>query len=208
MIFIFALCFISIVWAKSTIPSQVHIALAGNDVEGNADRMAISWFTESVTLTTTVKYGTASGTYSSSAKGTISTYYTTFHHHAVLSALKPSTKYYYIVGDEIGGFSEEYQFTSAPLSSKFSGEFSFLTFGDLGLHHGDSSTSFIKSMKDSVNLIWHAGDIGYADDAFLHPDCLVNFCYENVYNDYMNSAEEWSSQIPYMVLPGNHEAGK
>ena len=32
------------------------------------------------------------------------------------------------------------------------------------------------SVKDSIDLVWHTGDVGYADDAFLHKDCFVHFC--------------------------------
>lgn len=62
----------------------------------------------------------------------------------------------------------------------------------------------IVSLKDKLDMIFHAGDIGYADDAFLiNP---LHMTYENVYNGYMNWFQNVSTNIPYMVTPGNHES--
>lgn len=55
-----------------------------------------------------------------------------------------------------------------------------------------------------MNFVWHLGDISYADDDFLeHP---LQFGYERIWNDYMNSVQPFAAYAPYMVLPGNHEA--
>ena len=62
-------------------------------------------------------------------------------------------------------------------------------------------------IKDTVNLVWHAGDVGYADDSFLHVGCATDFCYEDTFDTYMKNVQPWASQLPYMVTPGNHEAG-
>jgi hypothetical protein len=45
-------------------------------------------------------------------------------------------------------------------------------FGDLGVANGEASIAFMNDIasKDEVKLIWHGGDISYADDSFLvHP---------------------------------------
>merc|ERR1711871_725535 len=55
-----------------------------------------------------------------------------------------------------------------------------------------------------VDLFWHLGDIGYADDAFLHD--IVGFEYEQVYNGFMHWIENITSAKPYMVAVGNHES--
>jgi hypothetical protein len=57
-------------------------------------------------------------------------------------------------------------------------------------------------MKDNVNLVWHGGDVSYADDSFLHAGCLFEFCYEKAFDNYMNAIEPWAATIPYMVAPG------
>ena len=56
-------------------PSQVHIALAGVDKDGNPNGMAIGWQTANDTKTTVVKYGTTSGKYDFSAEGSSAAYY-------------------------------------------------------------------------------------------------------------------------------------
>eukprot|EP01038_Epipyxis_sp_PR26KG_P011236 gene11236-15077_t len=187
-------------------PTQVHIALAGQGQESISNTMAVSWNTIKNTASSVVKYGLTTGQYTESSTGTSRAYYETFNHHVVLNELSPNTKYYYVVGDETGGFSKEYSFVSAPLSSALRGNFSFFVFGDLGVTNGDPSTQYINNNKDSVNLIWHAGDVGYADDSFLHLGCAVQFCYEDTFDTYLNNVEPWASEKPYMVAVGNHEA--
>jgi hypothetical protein len=49
-----------------------------------------------------------------------------------LGALQPETTYYYIAGDSEGGYSKEFTFTSAPLSSTNVKNFTFAVFADLG----------------------------------------------------------------------------
>lgn len=192
----------------TNIPSQIHVALAGSDSDGNSNKFAVSWNTVNQTPTSTVKYGTSSGSYSASSAGSSSAYYETYNHHVVLNTLSPDTQYFYIVGDDVEGWSTEFTFRSAPLASALRGNFSFLVYGDLGVVNGDPTKDYINTQKDSVKLIWHAGDASYADDSFLHKGCVTKFCYEDTLDDYMNGIQEWASQVPYMVTPGNHEAGE
>ena len=67
--------------------------------------------------------------YAFQSNGKCSSYYETFNHHVVLDTLLPSQTYYYMVGDERDGWSEELTFKSAPSEFK---PFSFAVFGDLG----------------------------------------------------------------------------
>lgn len=206
-IFYYLKLIISIDTTATTAPREVHIALAGNDVNGNSNKMAISWNTIDQTTTSIVKYGLTSGNYNMKSSGSSSAYYETFNHHVVLNELQPATTYYYVVGDEEqGGYSKEFEFQSAPLSSTLRGNFSFIIYGDLGVYNGDPTKDYINSIKNDVNLIWHAGDISYADDSFLHAGCVTKFCYEDTLDTYMSNIESWASKLPYMVTPGNHEA--
>mmetsp|Transcript_11527 Transcript_11527/g.18813 ORF Transcript_11527/g.18813 Transcript_11527/m.18813 type:complete len:475 (+) Transcript_11527:44-1468(+) len=186
----------------STLPSQVHIALAGQSSQG----MAISWSTVVNTATSTVEYGTESGNLEYSATGTSTAYWETLHHHVVIDQLTPSTTYYYRVGDAAGGFSGEFKFKSAPISTRDM-KLNFAVYGDLGLVKGDSSLALLKDWteKEAVELVWHGGDVSYADDAFTHKDCVMKFCYEDTYDAFMNAVEPVASAIPYMTVPGNHE---
>lgn len=204
-IFLVLLGLISLIFATD-IPSQVHIALAGKTADGDSNGMAVTWHTFEETKTSIVKFGTKSGEYTSQVSGTASVYYQTFNHHAVLSDLAPETKYYYIVGDEATNvWSKEYTFTSASLN-KDTRNFSFFVFGDLGVVNGEETAKYINDNINDVSLVWHAGDVSYADDSFLHKGCVFKFCYEDTINQYLERVEPWASKVPYMVLPGNHEA--
>lgn len=200
--------------AYSDVPTQIHIALAGRASSGDADGMAVSWNTKHRTTSSTVRYGRRPGVYTERATGSASAYYETYNHHVVLPSLLPGTRYYYTVGDELGGWSEEQSFTSAPAASELRGNFSFFVFGDLGVVNGEHSLEYLRTHTDrnkdpdNAALIWHAGDVSYADDSFLHKDCVLRFCYEDVLDDYLRRTESFASAVPYMVTPGNHEAGE
>jgi acid phosphatase type 7 len=206
--FIISLSVLAIVAAAGDLPSQVHIALAGKSATGDSNSMAVSWNTKHQTLTSTVKYGTQSGKYVSRSTGSASAYYQSFNHHVVLGELQPAKSYYYVVGDEVSGWSEELTFRSAHTSSELRGNYSFLVFGDLGVVNGGPSTDYLNAHRDDISLVWHAGDVSYADDSFLHPDCVFKFCYEDTFDKYMNMVQPVASTVPYMTTPGNHEAGE
>lgn len=116
--------------------------------------------------------------------------------------LSPSSDYFYIVGDEEGGWSSELQFKSAPLATRRRSGMSFAVFADLGSVNGEPTINYVDSIKDKIDLVWHGGDVSYADDSFLHVGCLTKFCYEEAYNKYMNMIQSWASKVPYMVAPG------
>lgn len=199
------LSIISTTGNTNTTPSQIHIALAGNDAVGNSNKITISYQTVTQTATSTVKYGTASGVYDYTATGSSSTYYETFNHHITTDVLIPDTKYYYIVGDdESNSWSDENSFMSPKADLK--GGFSFAVFADMGVRNGQFSNDYLSTIKNNISLVWHGGDVGYADDSFLHSGCYLKFCYEDVFNEYMTSIQSWAASVPYLVLPGNHEA--
>ena len=65
-------------------------------------------------------------------------------------------------------------------------------------------TQWLSTVKDDISLIWHAGDVGYADDSFLHAGCMAHFCYEKVWDEYMAQMQEAAgvASIPWMVCLG------
>lgn len=90
-----------------------------------------SYFTIEYTETSTVRYGTSSKNYTQEARGYANNYLKSddddvvfFNHHVLIQSLQPcifspfynieATQYFYRVGDANGGFSEEYNFTTAP----------------------------------------------------------------------------------------------
>ena len=126
----------------------------------------------------------------------------------VLPKLEADTEYFYIVGDEEGGWSKEYSAKTAPFSENLRGNFSIAVFADLGIHNGEATTAYVNKIvgNDEVKLVWQGGDVGYADDSFLHKDCAFKFCYEETWDNYMQSIEPFASKVPYMVAVGNHVA--
>jgi hypothetical protein len=203
----FGLVVLSLILAISVatdIPTQIHIAFAGRSSNGDPSTMAVSWNTKKQTLTSTVKYGIQSKQYAEVATGFSSSYYESFNHHVVLNTLTPGSTYYYIVGDDKEGWSEEFTFVSTKPNSELHGNFSFFIFGDLGLTNGDPTNTYINANKENVDLIWHAGDVSYADDSFLHPDCVFKFCYEETFDSYMELIKPWASKLPVMTTPGKN----
>jgi phosphodiesterase/alkaline phosphatase D-like protein len=172
----------------STTPEQVHIALTGKPEE-----MSIMWATQSSTKTTTVKYSTNSANLTLTTTGSSSRYLRSpYIHAAKLVSLQKDTKYYYQVGDEIGGWSQVFSFhtesDSLPLV--------FAVIGD----HGTSSNSQMVfdtmvefDKKQSYKFLVHAGDLSYADGL------------ESRWDTWGNMIQPLSSHVPWMVAAGNHE---
>lgn len=53
-------------------------------------------------------------------------------------------------------------------------------------------------------MVWHVGDVGYADDAVFHSiKTALQFEYEGAYNGYMNWMQNITATMPYHVLPGD-----
>lgn len=71
------------------------------------------------------------------------------------------------------------------------------------MYNSYNTRAAIDRRYNEYELIWHLGDISYADDAFLHH--LTEFYYEKTWNEYMSWMENVTAYKPYMVLPGNHE---
>lgn len=206
MLLVLLIAFTGLCLCADTTPQQVHIALAGNDGKGNSNKVAISWQTVDSTSHSYVKYGVKSSVYTSTVEGKSSSYFATYDHHCITDELTPNTKYYYIVGSDETGWSSEKSFTSPPLSADLRENFSFMFYADLGVVNGDYSINYLAKTVDSYDLIFHGGDISYADDSFTHVGCFTEFCYEDVYNKYMNMIEPFASSKYYMTAPGNHEA--
>jgi hypothetical protein len=195
-LFIWAVCFPAFALSTGT-PEQIHVAFAGDAGTG----MTVSWATSGDGLSA-VSFGLSPTDLNHNATGSSKSYLSPlYHHHATLSDLTPSTTYYY----EISGSTSVLHFTTAAPSSN-SEEFSASVFGDWGYGkngHAIATRDALEKIKEDVKFVWHLGDIGYADDAFLHP---LGPKYETVYNDWMNWIQNITESKPYMVAPGNHES--
>jgi len=196
-------------------PQQIHIAMAGDS------GMRVAWFTNQTTQDSIVNYGLFD-TNEFSASGSAETYLENggSHHSVLLNGLKSGTKYSYTVGD--GETMSEVPDKSATR------DINLAVFGDMGYLDsvarpvgvlgsltmaGNWSATFsretLEKWKNSgeIDMVWHVGDVGYADDAVFHTlKTLVQFEYENAYNGYMDWIQNLTATMPYHVVPGNHES--
>ncbi|KAF0687049.1 Aste57867_21188 [Aphanomyces stellatus] len=196
-------------------PEQIHLAYAGKDA---GTGMTISWATRGVVQQPAVWVGrsdaklpvdkmrvAAASTKVYYAEGD----YVLYNHHAVVLGLAPHTQYDYLVGghDTFAAVSTRGRFRTARDATNAS--FSAVVFGDMGVVKSESTVGFLNapSTTQAFDLIWHIGDVSYADDSHEHPEFdPLEFTYELVFNQYMNLLAPAMTSLPYMVTVGNHEA--
>ncbi|CAB1116156.1 unnamed protein product [Ectocarpus sp. CCAP 1310/34] len=114
---------------------------------------------------------------------------------------------------EGGKWSGVSSFVTAPEPERWEGDgpwdrpVSVAVVGDLGLVNGGATFDRLHRLVEDgeVDFVLHLGDIGYADDAFLERPW--SFGYEDKWDAFMRRAShEFAAKVPYMVVPGNHEA--
>lgn len=130
-------------------------------------------------------------------------------HTAFLRDLWPNNKYFYKVGHilENGSYvwEKDRNFTAAP----FPGEDSLqqvIIFGDMGKGERDGSNEYnnfqpgslnstdrLVEDLDNIDLIFHIGDICYANG------------YVSQWDQFTEQVESLASHVPYMIASGNHE---
>lgn len=207
-------------------PQQIHLALAGRGADGAPTGVRVAWYTQDLPQSAAaVQYGVASGSLAERANATspprqyLKGY--GYHHVVDLLGLSPGQRYFYKVGSDAGQWSEEWSFRAAPAPAK-GNKVSMAVFGDwgyldskqrpmeitiAGLEKNWSATltrERLEALRGQLDMIWHLGDIGYADDAFGHH--AFSFDYEECYNGFMNWIQNLSATMPYMVSVGNHES--
>lgn len=191
----------------SMLPRQIHIALAGEH------GMRVAWKTRGKPVNASVYFSTNMNEDSGRiAPAERSIEYLKaqhghgYHHSATLRQLAPGTKYQYrIVCD---GVTSTIRTFSTP--AKNLKDATFLVLADMGYgEYGEAvaTRARMEALKSSADVVVHAGDLSYSDDSFDHADkCVLEFCYEAVYDDYMEWMENITDNKPYMVAVGNHES--
>jgi hypothetical protein len=171
----------------TTIPEQVHIAFG----EDPKSIMRIMWQTGIATQKRIVEYGT-SPSLGQSAEGIRPSYEyeTGALAEVTLRDLKPDVKYFYRVGDPIGGWSPVYSFRTAP---KRTSEFVFTAFGDHGVGP-DPAKNVQNIVREQPAFHLLLGDVSYAGGSN-----------QPVWDKYLRQIEPMASGIPYMSTLGNHE---
>jgi len=173
-------------------PEMAAIAFAG------VDGMAVTWYTESGTAGTIVKYGTASGSLDMTATGTAEAYADGHFHKVKLSGLENNKQYYYVCGSS-EGWSEERSFNTSRAPGDLA-NFTIIVVGDMGLSHAADTMAAMRTLQPETDWYLHIGDISYADDFYLRLDT-----YQNSWDKWQRDMEPVTSKSAYMVLPGNHE---
>lgn len=172
----FGFCFLGCIAATG--PEQVFVNY-GN----RTDQMFISWL-NTVNSAASVQYGLQSKQYTWSASSTSGNYSVAFYtsgfiHHAELTGLvllgfissfsrkfaaglKAGQVYYYRVGDDVAGWSQEYNFTAHPgVGPSMTAVFALI--GDLGqTEYSLTTIDHIQQRPDILSII-HVGDLSYAD---------------------------------------------
>lgn len=176
-------------------PTQLRLAFAG------PGGIAVSWTTASaLTNAPQVNYGASASELVSTATGNSHTYGTSYFHDVVIRNLEASTEYYYqVVADPSSTTSEILSFTTARAAGDAAHQH-ILLIGDMGITNSADTFNSINEFINETDWIYHIGDISYADDFILEFET-----YEGAWNIYQNKAESFTSVVPYMVLPGNHE---
>lgn len=88
-------------------------------------------------------------------------------HEATITNLEPGLTYTYRVGDEAGGWSAAYNFSTLPLRVGSVGRpLRIVQIGDMAYDNtSDATVADITALVEQglVDLVLHIGDIGYAD---------------------------------------------
>jgi hypothetical protein len=179
-------------------PIQHRIALT-------PDGMSVSWSTVgNIEHEPRIRYGKNPLTLDKEEKGETKHYdpSITWFHHVVLKKLERNTRYYWqvVTGDE-KVYSPIMSFETAPEVGEEK-PFRFAVYGDFGLGNFEPTMNSLRLIKDSFDLVWHIGDLAYADDYER-----LGMSYEEIQEQWMNdmSIGYWTD-LPYMFTPGNHEA--
>lgn len=196
-------------------PKQIRLALRPTG-------MTVSWATDGYfgdndTPEPQVAYGTSPIDLSSTSMIGFTSMYNPasvtnrFFHNVHLDELEPETTYFYCIKAStrcVRG-SNIMKFTTSPIARSSQQSINISVVGDLGLNdffNNANAENTIGTMEHYVNrsnFFIHLGDIAYAD--VYGP--IVNFSfYDYTWNLFQEKLAKVTSQLPYQVLPGNHDA--
>lgn len=193
ILFVFVTTDVSTEWGGQ--PEQVHLSW-----HGDSSQMWVTWVTMDLQFVneSLVEFGEDGLT--KAANGSIKAFVDggkekreIYVHRALMTGLKPDTRYFYHVGSR-RGWSNLFWFKSLPDGTDWTPRIA--VFGDLGNKNGISIAPLQEeSQKGHFDLLWHVGDLAY------------NLHYENgrVGDAFMKQMEPLAAYVPYQVVVGNHE---
>ena len=177
-------------------PSQIHLSVAGAG-EMSPTQMTVTWVTQDDTADVNVRYGYIDGQFDQAAVGSTRTYtqlgWVGSVHVATMTKLLPNMKYYYQVGGPNSGWSSTRSFTT--IDDVLPANFTFAIYGDMGAERNYSASNqdwinyaaTAAPPQDSINMVVHVGDVGYADG------------YEERWDLLFTEMEPAASSLPYMT---------
>jgi hypothetical protein len=192
-------------------PTQVHLALGNQN-----DQIYVSYVTFSNQTIPQCQYGLDPSALTFQVAGTSNTYKASdmcegkanrtgpgafidpgYMHTILLTDLRPSTIYYYRVGNDQDGWSQVYNFTNRP--STADDAIHLLAYGDMGVFPIQPGAQVTinrvtqKVLSNNISGVLHIGDISYAVGSGA------------LWESFMNQIEPTAARVPYMVGIGNHE---
>nr|XP_027200644.1 acid phosphatase type 7-like isoform X1 [Dermatophagoides pteronyssinus] len=193
LLIIFCYCFVNIVYGIK----QVHISLGTDETE-----MIVTWIKPNKhyyhsRFNASVYYGKSKTSLNQTVKAKSKyfkdgkTRYTTFR--ALMTKLKPGTKYYYRIKLD-SKKSSLFKFKTMKNDENFLPRFAI--YGDLGYRNAKSMPYLKKDVhKNLIDVIFHIGDFAYD----------LNSKNGRIGHKFMKLIEPIASKVPYMTCPGNHE---
>jgi predicted phosphodiesterase len=190
----------------ATTPRHVMLTYA-RDANGHASStsMIVTYATDIINspeelenykalVDTNVRWGTTAASLTQTAVGTSSNFaneaYRSQIHEAVMTGLTPDTKYFYQVGADAGGWSPVHSFTTK------SRDLTYAIYGDFGYVNSRITDQLNLQVGKVFDAVIHIGDMAYNLDTQM-----------GVYGDkFLDQIETVTTQVPYVTVPGNHEA--
>jgi len=200
----------SVTIEPKNIEEPVHIHLAFTD---RIDQMFVNYLTNSSQTLPSCQYGLDPSALTSTKTGTSITYkasdmceeiatITGPHnfidpgviHTVVMEDLRPSTTYYYRVGNDVDGWSSIYSFLTRPVDEDAT--VNIVAYGDMGATPAAQETiNYVAARIATMNItgLVHIGDISYARGIAV------------IWEAFMTQIQSVAARVPYMVSIGNHE---
>ncbi|CAF3354251.1 unnamed protein product [Rotaria sp. Silwood2] len=192
-------------------PEQIHLAYGDR-----IDQVFVSYVTNSSEYIPECQYGLNASSLQWHAQGTTITYKASdmcegkanipgpqtfidpgYMHTIILENIRPSTTYFYRVGNDQHGWSSVLSFTNRPANDA-NAKVTIVAYGDMGaapVHPGAKSTMDrirAQLMVNNITCVLHMGDISYARGIGALLDA------------FMTQIDPIASRVPYMVVIGNH----
>lgn len=136
-----------------------------------------------------------------------------FYHDVQLTNLQPDTLYYYRILASNGTTESDVLSVRTAPAVGTNKKFTAAVLNDMGYTNAKGTHKYLTEAAtadddQSVAFAWHGGDLSYADDHYFQEPYSgeMSPIYESNWDLWQQWMNNVTTSIPYMVLPGNHEA--